>query len=272
MSDPLALAAAAIRNADALLIGAGAGLGVDSGLPDFRGNEGFWKAYPPFQKLGLTFVDLAQPRWYHSDPCQAWGFYGHRRNLYRATEPHTGFVILRRLAESMTHGYFVFTSNVDGYFQRAGFADDRIVECHGSLEHMQCVDRCRCDIWPANESAIDVEETTFRAREPLPACIHCGRLARPNVLMFDDYEWLPERTERQLARYHSWLEQVSRSRLVAIELGAGKGVPTVRYECQRRAPTLIRINLREPEVPSGGISIAMNALAALQAIETLFAE
>src|SRR5262245_7510055 len=42
-------AATAIRDADALLIGAGAGMGVDSGLPDFRGNEGFWNAYPPFR-------------------------------------------------------------------------------------------------------------------------------------------------------------------------------------------------------------------------------
>src|SRR5262245_5286806 len=49
-------AAAAIRSAEALLIGAGAGMGVDSGLPDFRGNEGFWKAYPPLRKLGLSFT------------------------------------------------------------------------------------------------------------------------------------------------------------------------------------------------------------------------
>ena len=45
----LATAAEAVRCADALLIGAGAGMGVDSGLPDFRGPEGFWKAYPPFR-------------------------------------------------------------------------------------------------------------------------------------------------------------------------------------------------------------------------------
>jgi NAD-dependent SIR2 family protein deacetylase len=268
VSDPLVLAAAAIRNADALLIGAGAGMGVDSGLPDFRGNDGFWNAYPPFRKQGLTFVDLAQPCWYRSDPAQAWGFYGHRRNLYRATQPHSGFAILRRWAEER-RGYFVFTSNVDNHFQRAGFAADSILECHGTLEHMQCVNRCRGDIWPADDNAIDVDETTFRAKPPLPACIHCGGLARPNVLMFDDYEWQPHRTERQLAKYHAWLEQIAGSRLVAIELGAGKAVPTVRQECQRRATTLIRINLREPEVPSNGIGIPMGALAALQEIDRL---
>ena len=52
-----------IKNADAILITAGAGMGVDSGLPDFRGNEGFWRAYPVIKKLGHSFVDMANPEW-----------------------------------------------------------------------------------------------------------------------------------------------------------------------------------------------------------------
>ena len=44
-------AAAALRNADCLLFHAGAGMGVDSGLPDFRGPQGFWRAYPPMKDL-----------------------------------------------------------------------------------------------------------------------------------------------------------------------------------------------------------------------------
>ena len=74
-------AAEAIRNADALLIGAGAGMGVDSGLPDFRVPEGFWKAYPPFR--GRRFFDLSTPHWFQTDPVLAWGFFGHRLNLSR---------------------------------------------------------------------------------------------------------------------------------------------------------------------------------------------
>src|SRR5688572_19136713 len=97
-------AAAAIREADALLIGAGAGMGVDSGLPDFRGNEGFWKAYPPFR--GMSFASVSNPKWFLSDPAQAWGFFGHRLQLYRNAIPHDGFTILRRWAETMPRGYF----------------------------------------------------------------------------------------------------------------------------------------------------------------------
>src|SRR6478752_3216688 len=90
------LAARAIGDAHALLITAGAGMGVDSGLPDFRGTDGFWRAYPAFQKLGLRFEQLANPAWFATDPALAWGFYGHRLNLYRRTVPHEGFQILRR--------------------------------------------------------------------------------------------------------------------------------------------------------------------------------
>src|SRR5947209_18626224 len=91
----LARAAAAVLAADALLIGAGAGMGVDSGLPDFRGTQGFWRAYPVYAKLNLEWRMLAQPHWFESDPTLAWGFYGHRLNLYRTAEPHAGYHILR---------------------------------------------------------------------------------------------------------------------------------------------------------------------------------
>src|SRR5947199_3822002 len=104
-------AAREIANADALLIGAGAGMGVDSGLPDFRGNEGFWKAYPPYAHLGLSFVQMANPAWFDTDAAMAWGFYGHRMNLYRATTPHEGVSILRRWAERANDNAAVYTSN-----------------------------------------------------------------------------------------------------------------------------------------------------------------
>src|SRR5215510_13817535 len=106
----LDLAAEAIASADALLIGAGAGMGVDSGLPDFRGDRGFWRAYPPFERLGLRFADLANPRWFTRDPELAWGFYGHRLALYRATRPHDGFAALLRLGQCTAGGVSVFTS------------------------------------------------------------------------------------------------------------------------------------------------------------------
>jgi NAD-dependent SIR2 family protein deacetylase len=178
-------AAAAIRDAEALIVTAGAGMGVDSGLPDFRGPQGFWRAYPPYEKLGLNFTDLANPLWFRDDPALAWGFYGHRFELYRKTTPHDGFAVLKKWADHMPRGAFVFTSNVDGHFQRAGFDEQHIVECHGSLNWLQCTSFCGSGIWPVKASIttiIDLDESSMRAREPFPACPTCGALARPNVL------------------------------------------------------------------------------------------
>ena len=90
----LFLAKKAWKDADAILVGAGAGMGVDSGLPDFRGKSGFWKAYPPLAKMGIEFEEMANPYWFTKNPSLAWGFYGHRLNLYQKTKPHCGFNIL----------------------------------------------------------------------------------------------------------------------------------------------------------------------------------
>lgn len=265
-----AAAAEAIRSADALLIGAGAGMGVDSGLPDFRGNAGFWRAYPPYAKLGLDFASMANPRWFARDPAFAWGFYGHRLDLYRRTQPHEGFTILKAWGDRLAHGAFVFTSNVDGQFQRAGFAEDRVLEIHGSIHHVQCT-RCPDSITPADPFTVDVDPETFRARGSLPSCTRCGAMLRPNILMFGDGGWDGSRAEAQEARLGAWLEERDGDTLAVVECGAGTAIPSVRSFCERARGrgSLVRINVREPEVPEGGIGLAMGALDALRKIDAL---
>jgi NAD-dependent SIR2 family protein deacetylase len=255
-----------LQQAEALVIGAGAGMGVDSGLPDFRGNEGFWRAYPPMRDLGVSFSDMANPRWFERDPDLAWGFYGHRLNLYRQTEPHAGFARLLEFGDSLPQKYFVFTSNVDGQFHKAGFAPQRIVEAHGSIHHLQCSRPCSRDIWSAENTHIEVDEASFRVRSGEPVCPYCGALARPNILMFGDWAWLPERTEEQERHFQSWLNGLTPGRLVVLEFGAGGAVPTVRMQSESlaaRLGRLIRVNPRESEVPKGHVGLAMGALDAV---------
>lgn len=260
-------AAEEIRTADALLIGAGAGMGVDSGLPDFRGREGFWKAYPAFK--GRDFTEMSNPVWFRKDPTQAWGFFGHRWNLYRSTQPHGGFEILRKWQERYKHGSFVFTSNVDGQFQKAGFPKERILECHGSIHFLQCSQPCCREIWSEENLQIEVDRETVKSTSPLPTCPNCEAVARPNILMFGDYDWIETRANRQMQHYREWLRSVAGGRIVAIELGAGTAIPTVRYECERQADVLIRINPRDNAVPSHGISLPFGALKALTKLNEL---
>jgi NAD-dependent SIR2 family protein deacetylase len=259
----IARAASLLREADGLLIGAGAGIGVDSGLPDFRGDHGFWRAYPPLARLGIRFVEIANPRSFALHPELAWGFYGHRLALYRATVPHEGFTLLRELGARLEHGAFVFTSNVDGQFQRAGFDGERLVECHGSIHHLQCSLPCSGDIWPADAVQPRIDPADCLMRPPLPACPHCGALARPNVLMFNDGSWLDARTDAQYGRFEAWLARVRRP--VVIEIGAGTDVPSMRRMCESQDAPLIRINPREPQVGAArDVGIAGGALDTLR--------
>ncbi len=266
-------AAIQIKNADAILITAGAGIGVDSGLPDFRGNKGFWKAYPPIAKLGISFSEMANPMWFERNPKLAWAFYGHRLNLYRKTTPHKGFELMLNWAQKKELGYFIFTSNVDGQFQKAGFDDNSIYEVHGSIHHFQCIKPCSHHIWDASNSNVNLDMETFQALEPLPHCPNCNAIARPNILMFGDWSWLSDRSSLQSSRYHQWLDrlQKEKARLVIIESGAGQAVPTVRMESEsvfrNMNADFIRINPRDYDAPAGAISISLGTKEALEAIE-----
>ena len=268
-ADTFRKAADAIRNARALVITAGAGMGVDSGLPDFRGDRGFWNAYPMYERLGLSFVEAANPAHFERDPAFGWGFYGHRTNLYRETAPHAGFSLLREWIDRFRLEWFVVTSNVDGQFQKAGFAEENILEVHGTIHQLQCTRPCSRAVWP-NDETIPVDFSTMRALH-IPKCIHCGATARPNILMFGDWSWIADRTSGQERQYDEFVTDHRHEPMVVIELGAGTAIPTIRYTSEqlgeRCGATVVRINPREAQVAAPHISIACGALEGLRGIE-----
>jgi NAD-dependent SIR2 family protein deacetylase len=273
LDDVFDKAAGAIREADALIVTAGAGMGVDSGLPDFRGATGFWKAYPMYERLGLSFAAAANPTHFQRDPAFGWGFYGHRLNLYRGTTPHEGFHILLRWIRRLGLESFVVTSNVDGQFQKAGFEEDAILEVHGSIHHLQCLEPCSEAIWP-NDETVEVDHATMRAQS-IPRCIRCGGTARPNILMFGDWSWISDRSREQENRFDEFLSGVAGRPIVVVETGAGSDIATIRSMSERigRIPevTVVRINPREPQIAAPHLSIPLGALAALGEIEARLA-
>ena len=260
-----------IKASNFLLITAGAGMGVDSGLPDFRGSQGFWKAYPPMEKLGISFPEASNPQWFYKDPKFIWGFFGHRYNLYSKTIPHRGFKILQKWIKAKD--YFIFTSNVDGQFSKAGFPEDKIVECHGTIHYLQCLEtyKCSLDIWPM--TSIKVDLNTFTAEEPLPKCINCGGLARPTILMFGDYGWVSDRTDAQMEKFEAKISEKN-WKIVVIELGAGEAVYTIRglgeRMIDRYKADLIRINPDDTVFGrNDSLNIKMGALDGLNAIDSI---
>jgi len=269
----IARAVELIDQADALVIAAGAGMGIDSGLPDFRGNQGFWQAYPALAHAKLEFHSVAAPYTFRVNPTLAWGFYGHRLQLYRETMPHAGFALLKAWGERMAHGYGIYTSNVDGQFQKAGFDPQRVYECHGSIHHLQCMEPCGPHIWRADDFQPQVDANACRLRSEAPVCPHCGGMARPNILMFSDWEWNEQRAQVQEARLLEWLRTTRRP--LVIEIGAGTAIPSVRHFSNRvvmqHGGRLIRINPDECRVarPEDDVGLPLGALEALTAIAAL---
>ena len=260
-----------ISSATGLMVTAGAGMGVDSGLPDFRGNKGLWNHYPALGKQKMSFADIANPAAFYENPKLAWGFYGHRLNLYRKTIPHQGFEVLREIGSKMPDGMFVFTSNVDGQFQKAGYDPYKICEVHGSIHFLQCMKNCNDDIWRADDFQPKTDDENCQILSPMPHCTGCGGIARPNILMFNDWDWNDQRMVRQRQSLEDWLKKVER--LLVIELGAGSAIPSVRMMGVRTKAPMIRINPREFAVGQpGSIGLAMAALEGMLGIRQALLE
>lgn len=275
-------AARHIEQADALLICAGAGMGFDSTLPDFRDSNEFWEAYPVLKKENLTFSDLADPEVFDKNSPRAWGFYDYQYKLFSQTTPHDGYQILKRWSSLKNNPSFIYTSNVDGHFQKAGFNEEQIFECNGSINFLQCSRQfgppCR-KIWPAEESSnlkslrIDTEKLV--AQPQLPLCPCCHAVARPNTLMFNDYWCLSERVDVQEMRFQQWKDDLDTSasrlkqKILVIEIGAGTEIPTVRHLAESMNTDIIRINPKETQGTGNVLSVPAGGLEALQKIENV---
>jgi len=145
---------------------------------------------------------------------------------------------------------------------------------------------------PEQKYPIHVNMDTFKVEEKsIPKCLHCGEVARPNILMFGDWGWLEQRYEKQEDAYRKFRKQTKNAedaKVVMIEIGAGKGVPTVRHESEnllsrafkskthQAETTLIRINMEDEDVPeefveacgqNSCVSLKMGGLAALKEIK-----
>jgi NAD-dependent protein deacetylase/lipoamidase len=157
----------------------GAGISTESGIPDFRSPTGIWARYDPMEYASIDA--------FLADPVKVWDFYAKRLGVLRDAEPNEGH---RALAELEERGWVdaIVTQNIDRLHTRAG--SRAVVEVHGSNATSSCLD-CG-EVVPLDE----VLELL-----PLPACPSCGRILKPDVVMFG--ELLPEGAIDRAARLAS---------------------------------------------------------------------
>lgn len=163
--------ATAIARAGRIAVLTGAGISTESGLPDFRSQDGLWRRYRPEMLANLEAL-RERPQLFYE-------FYRYRLQLLRQAAPNPAHKALADL-ERQGRVEAIVTQNVDGFHAMAGSRN--VIELHGTLRRVRCQDCSR--VYP---SALLEEPVTDLAA--LPRCA-CGGLIRPGVVLFG--EMLPE--------------------------------------------------------------------------------
>ncbi len=162
----------------------GAGISAESGIPTFRGPEGYWtvgsKVYQP-QEMA-TFHMFCQM------PDEVWKWYLYRMGVCGGAEPNAGHLALAAMEERFGDRFTLITQNVDGLHLRAGNSLERTFQIHGNVFYMRCSLECSEAFYPipaAVRPKNKEERLTDSDREHLK-CPLCGARSRPHILLFDE--------------------------------------------------------------------------------------
>ena len=217
----------AITNSDAILIIAGAGMSVDSGIFTYRGTNGIWNRSIQIGSKSYRYDEISSLKMWKEYPELAWGFKANFYNMMRENKPHEGYDrLLNYVKTHKNNNYFVCTSNIDNYFERAGFDANKIYEVHGTMKLLQCMDKkcaVRNGVIECTESHIPNVDPDTLIGSNLPPCPHCKNILRPNVSMFGDYDFYGKPYEFAKKKMELWLQENEKNnnRLVILEIGCG---------------------------------------------------
>ena len=162
----------------------GAGVSAESGIPTFRGPEGYWTVgsvhYQPQQ--------ISNYAMFQRQPAEVWKWFLYRRGVCSAADPNPGHRALAEMEGLLTDRFTLITQNVDGLHLRAGNGLERTLQIHGNLNYMRCDKSCSDEAFlipealPAKARGEEITPTEW----DLLICPHCGSRTRPHVLLFDE--------------------------------------------------------------------------------------
>jgi NAD-dependent deacetylase len=223
---------AGITRAGPWLFLTGAGISAESGIPTFRGPEGYWRVgsrnYHP--------QELATRAAFQRMPMAVWRWYLHRQVICERAAPNAAHRALVAAAHALGERFLLITQNVDGLHLRAGSPAAQTYEIHGNLSRMRCSRGCPGSRAIASLEALARGSTTDAELTAALSCPECGALCRPHVLWFDEYY------DEASFRYESSLRAAeSAALLVVIGTTASTNLPRQIAECtaKRATPTIV---------------------------------
>lgn len=260
----------AAAGADGLVIAlTGAGVSAESGIPTFRGKEGYWtvgsRDYHP--------QELATYDAFQAMPWSVWAWYLYRRGVCTRAAPNDGHRALARLGQALGERFALVTQNVDGLHRHAGSPDATMFPIHGDITLMRCAAECTTERWPIPGGVVDPPKgaDVDPASKALLVCPRCGGMARPHILWFDecyDEEHYHLDTVRRLA---SEVEL-----LIVVGTSAQTNLPwQVVTAAERRRAAILDVNIEDNPFgdiarrTAGGVLREPSAIALPRIVEAL---
>jgi NAD-dependent deacetylase len=157
-----------------VLVLTGAGVSAESGIPTFRGKDGYWRNFDPAR--------LATPEAFTRDPKLVWEWYRERRQRIRNAQPNAAHAAIARFAEHANE-FLLVTQNVDDLHARSRLPKEKIVQIHGDIFMTKC---SRCDfVYPGRGGSSEPPGASENDVD-LPRCPGCDALMRPGVVWFGE--------------------------------------------------------------------------------------
>lgn len=244
----------ALESADAVVIGAGAGLSTAAGL-DYSG-ERFRRYFSDFIET-YHFPDMYTGGFYpFATPEEKWAYWSRYIFVNRYQDaPKPIYAALLRLIRDKD--YFVLTTNVDHCFQKAGFDKQRLFYTQGDFGLWQCSVPCHRRTYDNEDAVLQMVERQREMRIPselVPRCPKCGAPMAMNLrsdgTFVEDYGW-----HEAASRYVDFLNAHMNKRLLLLELGVGSNTPAIikypfwRITAQNPDATYVCVNSGEAECP-----------------------
>ena len=258
-----------IKEADYILIGAGAGLSTAAGLK--MGGSRFTDNFKEFiEKYGGSYMQDMYSAGFYPFPTEEakWGYWSKNGMVNRILPGSLPlYEKVYKLVEKKEH--FVLTTNVDHQFLLCGFDEKDVFATQGDYGRIQCQRGCHPETYDAVERLRQMDQAREDCLVPshmVPGCPVCGGPMDMN-LRCDQYFVEDEAWHKAEKRFGEFLEKCKDKKTVLLELGAGFNTPTIiRFPFEKLMREhenirFIRLNLNEAVVPQsfGDRAVGINA-------------